>query len=65
MSDEILDQIKENAAGPKSVTGDSGSVSQHDLSQQIEADRYARALDAQSKRGRGFRVSKIVPPGIV
>lgn len=65
MSDDILDKIAENAEGPKQVSGDSGSVQQHDLSDQIEADRYVRARDAQAQRARGFRVSKIVPPGTV
>lgn len=65
MSDDLLDKIKENAEGPRSVTGDSGTVQQHSISDQIEADRYARALDVQKKRGRGFRVSKAVPPGTV
>lgn len=65
MSDDILDKIAENAEAPKQVSGDSGSVQQHDLSDQIEADRYVRARDAQAQRARGFRVSKIVPPGTV
>ena len=38
---ENLDtQIRDNAAGPKKATGDSGSVEQHPLNDQIAADRY-------------------------
>jgi hypothetical protein len=37
---ENLDtQIRDNAAGPKKATGDSGSVEQHSLTDQIAADR--------------------------
>jgi len=35
----IEDAIRENAAGPKRAQGDSGSVEQHSLTEQIEADR--------------------------
>ena len=41
MSDATIENaIKENAAGPKRAQGDSGSVEQHSLADQIEADRY-------------------------
>jgi hypothetical protein len=41
---EPLDQsIAENAAGPKKAQGDSGSVEQHSLKDQIEADQIGRA----------------------
>lgn len=60
MPEEPLDQsIRENAQGPDKATGDSGSVEQHSLPDQIEADRY---LAAKSK-SRGLRFSKFVPPG--
>jgi len=37
---ENLDQTtKDNAAGPKRAQGDSGSVEQHDLKDQVEAYR--------------------------
>lgn len=56
--------IAENAAGPKSASGDSGSMSQHSLLDQIEADRYLASKRAASRRNSlGIRHLKLVPPG--
>lgn len=63
MADELKDKIKENAAGPKRARGDSGEIEQHDLKDQIEADRYLNSKEAMKPKKRGFRLSKIVPPG--
>lgn len=61
---ENLDtQIRDNAAGPKRATGDSGSVEQHSLNDQIAADRYLASKKAARSRGLGIRMSKLVPPG--
>ena len=61
---ENLDtQIRDNAAGPKKATGDSGSVEQHPLNDQIAADRYLASKKAAKSRGLGIRMSKLVPPG--
>ena len=64
MADELQDAIKENAQGPKRAQGDTGSVEQHDLKDQIEADRYLASKDA-AKKGLGVRMTKVVPPGAV
>ena len=61
---ETLDtQIRDNAAGPKKATGDSGSVEQPPLNDQIAADRYLASKKAARSRGLGIRMSKLVPPG--
>ncbi|RIK82069.1 MAG: hypothetical protein DCC67_07585 [Planctomycetota bacterium] len=60
----ITDAIRESAAGPKRAEGDSGSVEQHDLKDQIEADRYLSSKEA-AKKGLGVRMTKVVPPGAV
>jgi len=60
----IQDAIRDNAAGPKKAEGDSGSVEQHSLTEQIEADRYLASKDA-AKKGLGVRMTKVVPPGAV
>jgi len=61
---ENLDtQIRDNAAGPKKATGDSGSVEQHSLNDQIAADRYLASKKAARSRGLGIRLTKLVPPG--
>ena len=63
MPDELEQAIKDNAAGPKRAKGDSGEVEQHDLKEQIEADRYLNSKAAAKKKGLGIRMAKAVPPG--
>ena len=64
MSDEtIADAIRENAAGPVKASGDSISVEQHSLQDQIAADRYLASKAAAKQPHRGLRFSRIVPPG--
>ena len=59
-----LDQaIRDNAAGPARVQGDSGSVQQHALKDQIEADRYLASKDAAKKPARALRLTRLIPPG--
>ena len=60
---ELDDTIKKNAEGPAKAAGDAGSVEQHKLSEQIEADRYLRSKDAAKSKKRGLRFNKLVPPG--
>ena len=64
MSDEtIADAIKENAAGPAKASGDSVSIEQHSIQDQIAADRYLASKRAAAKPHRGMRFSRIIPPG--
>lgn len=42
MADDLEDTIRENAEGPAKAAGDSGSMEQHKLPDQIAADRYRR-----------------------
>lgn len=63
MADELEDAIRKNAEGPAKASGDAGSVEQHNLSEQMEADRYLASKDAVKKPGRGLRFTKLVPPG--
>lgn len=64
MSDSTIENaIRENAAGPARASGDSGSIEQHNLQDQIAADRYLASKEAVKNPRRGVRFSKIVPPG--
>ena len=66
MADELDNTIRENASGPKRASGDSGSIDQHSLADQIEADKYLAGKDAVSKNpAKAFTRVKIVPPGTV
>ncbi len=61
MSDDLEQQIRENAEGPAKASGDAGSVEQHKLTEQIEADRYLASKEAAKSKRRGLRFNKLVP----
>ena len=63
MAKELTDSIRENAQGPAEVTGDSGSMRQHNLRDQVDADRYLSSRDASRRRKRGLNLAKLSPPG--
>jgi len=63
MAEDLNDTIRENAQGPAKSTGDSGSVEQHKLTDQIATDRYLCAKEAAKSKRRGLVFNKLVPPG--
>lgn len=63
MAEELDSTIEENAKGPAKATGDSGSMEQHPLPDQIEADRYLASKKAAKGKGLGIKLVKIAPPG--
>ena len=65
MAEDLDNTIRENAAGPKRASGDSGSVEQHSLSDQIAADKYLASKQAAYGKGLGVRTVKLSPPGTV
>lgn len=65
MAEELEQAIKDNAAGPAKASGDSGSMEQHKLTEQIEADKHLARKAAGRNPARAFMVGKIVPPGSV
>jgi hypothetical protein len=64
MADDLTGEIRENAQGPAKVSGDSGSMEQHTLTEQIAADRYLEGKKATRRKGLGIGLRKLVPPGI-
>lgn len=60
---DLEQTIRENAKAPAKATGDSGSVEQHPLKDQIEADRYLAAKKAAKAKRAGLRFAKLIPPG--
>ena len=62
-SSELKDAILENAKGPKRVQGDSGSVEQHSLKDQIEAERFLQSKKATQGKGFPIRLFRISPDG--
>lgn len=63
MADDLTQTIQDNASGPKRATGDSGSVEQHALKDQIDADRYIESKKAARKQGLGVKLVKLSPSG--
>lgn len=61
--EEINDAIAENLIGPKQVQGDEGTVTQHDLDDQIKAAKHLAANTAAAKNHRGLRFTKLIPQG--
>ncbi len=57
-------QILDNAAGPKRVEGDAGSVEQHSLRDQIALAKFLASQKA-TKSGFGIRIFRISPDGTV
>jgi len=63
MSTDLTNTIRDNAQGPAKASGDSGSMEQHKLADQIDADRYLCAKVAAKSKRRGLVFNKLVPPG--
>lgn len=63
MPDDLSQSIADAAKSPKRVQGDAGSMEQHSLSEQIEADRYLASKKAAKAKNSGLRISKLHPPG--
>jgi hypothetical protein len=63
MADDLDDAIRQNASGPAKAAGDAGSVEQHKLTDQIEADKYLASKKAAASKRRGLQFNKLVPPG--
>ena len=67
MSEDITidESIEANATAPKKVSGDSGSVEQHGLPDQIAAEKFLQSKKATRTKGLGIRLQKISPGGAV
>ncbi len=63
MTDDLEQSIQENALQPAKATGDSGSVEQHPLPDQIAVDRYLASKQAARSKRLGLRLTKVIPPG--
>ncbi len=59
----LKDAIAENAKGPKRVQGDSGSVEQHSLQDQIAAERFLQSKKAAQGKNFPLKIFKIAPDG--
>ena len=62
MTDELDDQIAEDAAGPESATVDGVTVTKRSLQDLIEADRYLAGKRAVHP-SYALKRARLVPPG--
>ncbi|MCD4823448.1 MAG: hypothetical protein K8S55_02485 [Phycisphaerae bacterium] len=65
MTDSIDNSIQQNALGPRKASGDSGSVEQHSLTDQIAADKFLESKKASRSKGLGIKLVKLSPGGTV
>ena len=65
MATDNSQAIANNSLAPKTATVDGQTVTQHDITQQIEADKYARKCSVVSNPFAALRRAKIIPPGAV
>jgi hypothetical protein len=63
MAKETQEALQRNAQGPAEASGDAGSMRQHNLRDQVAADRYLSSRDATRRRKRGLNLAKLSPPG--
>jgi len=61
MPDDLQETIRENAQAPAKASGDAGCVEQHNLTEQIAADKYLSSRDAVAQKNRSLRFNKLVP----
>lgn len=57
------DQLRENAAGPKSAEIDGQKVEQHSLKDQIALDQYLASKKAVKSRNSGLKIAKMSHSG--
>ena len=62
MAEDTEDTILENALKPKRASGDTGSVEQFPIDDQLKARRAKQSKDA-ARRGMALRFTKLIPPG--
>lgn len=60
---DLEQAIRDNASGPARAQGDSGSVQQHPLPDQIAADRYLASKQAAAAPAKALRLTRLIPPG--
>jgi hypothetical protein len=63
MPEDLEQTIRDNASGPARAQGDSGSVQQHPLPDQIAADRYLASKLAAAAPAKALRLTRLIPPG--
>ena len=65
MTETLDNSIQQNASGPRKAAGDSHSMEQHSLPDQIAADRYLESKRASRGRGLCIKLVKLAPGGSV
>jgi len=64
MADDLTTEITEAAAAPQSIAVDGTTLANRPLSELIEADKHLASRAAAAARRPGFRLVKLLPPGM-
>jgi len=59
----LEENIRENAAGPRSAEVDGQKVEQHSLPDMIAADEYLASKKAMKSRASGLKITKLCHSG--
>jgi len=65
VSGDLKESIEQNATGPRKASGDSHSMEQHSLPDQMAADKYLESKKASRAKGLGIKLVKLAPGGSV
>ena len=65
MPDDLEEVIQENAEGPESAESDGVRMKQHNLKDQIEADKYLASKRAGRNPAAALTRVKLIQPGTV
>jgi hypothetical protein len=63
MAQDLDQNIRDNASGPKRAKGDNTEMEQHSLPDQIAADKYLASKNATKRKGLGIALKKLSAPG--
>lgn len=66
MPDANAEAIRTRAGKAKSITVDGETITQRSISEEIEADRYAREVNSGKRKGRlggAIRIQRLTTPG--
>lgn len=62
---DLTSNIEDAGAAPKRAKTEAGEFEAHPLPDLIAGDKYLRAITAGSKKHRGLRFNRLVPPAAV
>ncbi len=62
--EDLTPHVAESAKNPKKAASDNTMFESHSLSEKIEADKYLKSQCATGSGKKGFKLTRLIPPGI-